>query len=464
MESAPHSDDNRSLQCNFKIPLPEPSPLQGRAAEMLTNWLLSQYSMQEEQTGSSNELDNNLSSCSLAIGRLLLKLKMADIMVNLKSFQPEYGAGTSEPLLRLRSRAKGLAVNGCAHAVFFCKLLKATRQTGQSCEDVPTYSLQPEFKSSQSLKIGIIGGGHIGKQLSRALLKLSGISGYYIQISTRRPEILLEFQMLGVDCYYNNRQLASWADVVFLCCLPSHLPHICSEIQDAIKEHCIIYSLVTAIPLPRLMQLLPSHAILRPQYTYTGNDPIDIWATNRTIVDALKNPAVVQVTCPCSSIGGITVDVKWLAAIFYAALNSYTEQHLSYKKAMLLLNQVCFPENFVPASAEQPFFLRENFINPAFASSMTPDDSFPWFELTTVQLKESPFSQLLATNTTLQDNIALFYYNIMSENVGECASDSSPGIPLSAVLLKPPKVLSDGSEGTYLTDVEKASSTDSEET
>ncbi|XP_066468204.1 NADP-dependent oxidoreductase domain-containing protein 1 isoform X2 [Tiliqua scincoides] len=394
---------------------------------------------------------------------LLFELKMADIMANLKTFQPEYEEGTSETLLRLGSRAKGLAVNGCAHAVFFCKLLKATRQKEESCKEVPLYSLEPESKSNQSLKIGIIGGGHIGKQLGRALLELSGISGYYIQISTRRPETLLEFQMLGVDCYYNNRQLVSWADVVFLCCLPSHLPHICLEIQDAIKEHCIIYSLVTAIPLPRLMQLLPSKAILRPQYTFTDDDPIDIWVTNRTVVEALKNPAVLQVTCPCSCTGGIIVNMKWLAAVFYAALNSYSWQRLSYAKTLLLLNQVCFPENFVPASAEQPFLLAENFINQAFASSLSPDDTFPWFDLTTVQLKKSPFSQLLATSTLLQDNIALFYYNMMTENLGESMPDTS-GIPLSAVLLKPPKALSDGIDGSYMGDVEQASSTDSEET
>lgn len=62
---------------------------------------------------------------------------------------------------------------------------------------------------------------------------------------------LVEFQMLGVDCFYNNSQLVSWADVVFLCCLPAHLLHICSEIQNAIREHCIIYSLVSTVPLPR---------------------------------------------------------------------------------------------------------------------------------------------------------------------------------------------------------------------
>lgn len=62
---------------------------------------------------------------------------------------------------------------------------------------------------------------------------------------------LAEFQALGVDCFYNNRKLVGWADVVFLCCLPSQLPSICSEVDKELKPSSVIYSLVTAIPLPR---------------------------------------------------------------------------------------------------------------------------------------------------------------------------------------------------------------------
>lgn len=47
-----------------------------------------------------------------------------------------------------------------------------------------------ESMGSEGLKVGIIGGGHIGKQLARALLELSGISSQNIHISTRRPETL----------------------------------------------------------------------------------------------------------------------------------------------------------------------------------------------------------------------------------------------------------------------------------
>ncbi|XP_053143537.1 NADP-dependent oxidoreductase domain-containing protein 1 [Hemicordylus capensis] len=389
---------------------------------------------------------------------------MADIMMNLKSLQPEYGLGTrEESLLCLKSRAKGLAVNGCAHAVFFCKLLQATWPQEESSKDVTVYS--PEPKSSPSLKIGIIGGGHIGKQLARALIELSGIPGKNLQISTRRPETLLEFQKLGVVCFYNNRQLVDQADVVFLCCLPCHLPNICSEIQDALKEHCIIYSLVTAFPLPRLKQLLSCSAILRPQYECTDTEPVDVWATSRAVVEALKDPAVIQATCPCSPTGRIAVNIKWLAAVFYAALNSYSWQHLSHVRTLSLLNQVCFTEDFATTSEKKPFFICENFVNKDFASSLAPDDTFPWFDLTTVQLKESPLSQLLATDTSFRDNIASVYCNMMAvppTNNDESMTATSKKISLSAVLLNPAKALNVGIDGTYKGNVDDAHSSDSE--
>uniref|UniRef100_A0A8C5SPZ3 NADP-dependent oxidoreductase domain-containing protein 1 n=1 Tax=Laticauda laticaudata TaxID=8630 RepID=A0A8C5SPZ3_LATLA len=231
-------------------------------------------------------------------------IEMANIMANLKTFQPEYGIGTNEPLFRLRSCAKGLMVNACAHALFFCKLLNATKQKEGNCGDVPAGS--QASKDNQTLKIGIIGGGHLGKQLARTLLHLGAISGKNIQISTRRPETLLEFHKLGVECIYNNKQLISWADVAFLCCLPCHLPHICSEIHDSLKNSCIIYSLVTAIPLNRLKQLMSSCSILRPQYKCSENSSFSIWEANRTVLEALKDTTVMQATCPCNSKSRLT--------------------------------------------------------------------------------------------------------------------------------------------------------------
>ncbi|KAL7992596.1 hypothetical protein Chor_016852, partial [Crotalus horridus] len=334
-------------------------------------------------------------------------------------------------------------------------------QKEENCKDAPTGS-QPS-KDNQRLKIGIIGGGHLGKQLARTLLHLGAISGKNIQISTRQPETLLEFHKLGVECIYNNKQLVGWADVAFLCCLPCHLPQICSEVQDSLKNSCIIYSLVTAIPLSRLKQLISSCSILRPQYKCSENSSFHMWEANRTVLEALKNTAIIQATCPCNSKSEITVNVKWLAAVFYAALNSYTQQHFSYTKALGLLNQVCFCEGNATTS---PFLVCEHFINQAFASSLAADDSFPWFDITTVQLKDSPLSQLLETNTSLQEIIASSYFNMITAlamKSEDLTTSMTKKIPLSAVLLKPTKSLIFQIDKIPAKKTEETSSTDSED-
>nr|XP_056707822.1 NADP-dependent oxidoreductase domain-containing protein 1 [Euleptes europaea] len=398
---------------------------------------------------------------------------MADLMLNLKTFQPDYEIeATEEHLLHLRNYAKGLTVNACAHAVFFCQMLEDTKQKPE-IEKVPLYAQESKEKNLRSLRIGIIGGGHIGKQLARVLLELGGFPGKNIQISTRRPETLLEFPKLGVNCFYNNRKLVGWADVVFLCCLPCHLPYICLEVHKELKPSSIIYSLVTAISLPRLKQLLSSNAILRPHYTFTDGSPLTLWEMSKMVVEALKDPAVVQATCPLGAMGAIAIKPKWLEAVFYAALNSYTCQDLPYTEALKLLNKVCFPEDVTTPSEEQmspppPAFVCESFINKAFASSLTPDDTFPWFDLTSVQLKVSPLSQLLATSTSFQNSIAALYCNVfalLAADYKESNGDVSK-IPLSAVLLHPTKnrgLTASSTYGTCPNNTEEASSSESED-
>ena len=62
-----------------------------------------------------------------------------------------------------------------------------------------------------------------------------------------------EFKKLGIQCFYQNTSLVGWANVVFLCCLPSQLPNICVEIQTRLGKDCIVYSFVSAIPVSRYL-------------------------------------------------------------------------------------------------------------------------------------------------------------------------------------------------------------------
>ncbi|XP_068539195.1 NADP-dependent oxidoreductase domain-containing protein 1 isoform X1 [Anas acuta] len=331
---------------------------------------------------------------------------MCDIAEPFASFQADEAVEGEEGWLYLTRRHKGLAVNACAHALFFCRLLQALRPNGTK-EALPT-----SLVGSRGLKVGIIGGGHLGKQLARVLLALGRAPRPSIRISTRRPESLADLQEQGLTCLYDNAQLAAWADVLFLCCLPSHLAAVCSAVRTAIRKPCVVYSLVTAVPLPRLKQLLCYNAIVRPQYQCPGQEPTKEWEMKGTVTAALQDLAVVQATCPLSSQGKIRVNGKWLVGIFYAALNSSMWQNLPHQKALKLLNDLCFPAR-CPICAEQkascPRFERKSFVSKNFASSMTQEETFPWFDLTAAQLRESPFSQLLDKSEFLQKHLALLY-------------------------------------------------------
>lgn len=64
--------------------------------------------------------------------------------------------------------------------------------------------------------------------------------------------------------------------------------------------------------------------------------------------------------------------------MLYAALNSYTWQGLRYTRALVLLNQVCFPDDNAGVTSGDdklpPLLECEHFINRAFASSLLADE------------------------------------------------------------------------------------------
>lgn len=213
-----------------------------------------------------------------------------------------------------------------------------------------------------------------------------------------------------MDCFYNNRRVVAWADVIFLCCLPSHLPSICSELRTNLPESCIVYSLVSAVPIPRLKLLLSHNSILRPKYQFQSELQGFQWGTQGTTIAALQDKDAIQATCPWSPRGGITVNATWFESVAYAALNCCKAWSLAHRESLQVLNDVILRP--LAKNQEQkayPLFVRENFINKTFASSMAEDEAFPWFDLTVVQSKETPLSRLLASSPELRDILAQVY-------------------------------------------------------
>lgn len=270
-----------------------------------------------------------------------------------------------------------------------------------------------DVPDDDELKVGIIGGGHLGKQLAHVLLQLVPIPVERLQISTRRPETLGEFQKLGIRCFYHNSFLVGWADVIFLCCLPSQLPNICLEIHTSFRRECIVYSFVAAIPIPRLKRLLNHSNILRPQYQCVEGFA-NIWGTNKEIITALQDPVILQATCPYNPAGGIILNIKWLEGVFYAALNVCTAKSLPYQEVLQLLNELFLSAHFEDCGkdgASCPKFQLQDFISKEYAKKLPHRRPLPWFDLTTVQLWETPLSQHLLTSTALQDHLIHLYCN-----------------------------------------------------
>ncbi|XP_074145995.1 NADP-dependent oxidoreductase domain-containing protein 1 [Sminthopsis crassicaudata] len=341
----------------------------------------------------------------------------SDLMDNLPSLKFEQGLQEEEiPWLFLQSRSRGLIIQACSHAAFFCRLLWVLRKMEESTF-VSMFPLEEEEEdpykktSKKELRVGIIGGGRLGKQLALVLLQRAFIPPQNLHISTRRPEILNDLQKMGIQCFYHNCFLVEWANLIFLCCLPSQLTHICMEINPRLDKSCIVYSLVTAVPLPRLKQLLCHTSILHPQYQCAENY-VDIWGSNEDISSALQDPDIVHATSPYSPDGGVTVSIKWLEAVFYAALNTCTLKKIPYPQVLEILTNLCLsihPQTCGEDKSNCPRFIVTDFVNQAFAKTLNPSNVFPWFDLITVQLKETPFSQHLRKTVTLQEHLTVLY-------------------------------------------------------
>lgn len=63
--------------------------------------------------------------------------------------------------------------------------------------------------------------------------------------------VSVEFVHTEVECFFDNRRLAAWADVLFLCCLPSQIPKVCVDLRSYLAKHCLVYSFTSAIPVTR---------------------------------------------------------------------------------------------------------------------------------------------------------------------------------------------------------------------
>ncbi|XP_068563075.1 NADP-dependent oxidoreductase domain-containing protein 1 [Cebidichthys violaceus] len=332
---------------------------------------------------------------------------MVDVSADLSSlsFEAELTDDEKE-LLYLRARSAGLTFCGCAHAAFLCKLVHSLRCTIK-CPSVDRGS--PASGGDSDLCVGILGMGHMGKQLLLALLEKSGVKPSHIKISSRRPESAVEFIETGVECFFDNRRLAAWADVLFLCCLPSHLHKVCADLRSHLSKRCLVYSFPSGVPVARLAQLLGHDFILKPQYDFVARDTADVWLSRTPLTTALTDPLLIEASCPLTMSGGLSVGLNWVSAVLYSLLNICTSAGLGSSDALALINVVLIKEKR-PHAVELDV---HSFISGSHASSLRTEESFPWISLTDAQTEETPLLCFLSSSTSVQQCISAAYKSLL---------------------------------------------------
>ncbi|XP_023132202.2 NADP-dependent oxidoreductase domain-containing protein 1 [Amphiprion ocellaris] len=327
---------------------------------------------------------------------------MVDVAADLSSVCFESGLTDDEKnLLYLRARSAGLTFCGCAHAAFMYELVHSLRCAIRS----HTAGRDPaEDREDRDLCVGILGLGHLGKQLLLFLLEKTSIKPSHVKISTRRPESAVEFVQRGVECFFDSRRLAAWADVLFLCCLPSHLPKVCADLHSHLSKHCLVYTFSSAVPATRLSALLGHDYVLKPQYEFLACDTADMWLSCTQLTTAFTDPLLIEASCPLTMKGGISLGLNWVCAVLYSLLNTCTSASLGSSEALSLINDM-----FKKKWANTVQFNAQSFISSSYAASLPADEPFPWISLTDVQTKETPLLRFLSNSKSVQQCITAAY-------------------------------------------------------
>jgi hypothetical protein len=154
------------------------------------------------------------------------------------------------------------------------------------------------MKKDAGLKIGIIGCGRIGYQLARSLLEFSEVYPNEMEISTRQPDSLGFFTNQNIKCYFDNAQVARFAEILFLCVLPTQLGMVIDEIKNNLNPNCTIYSLIrteTEVNLKNLLYWTPiPFTIIKPEYSINEKTLKSKWDYTMDTIENMKSLELIE--------------------------------------------------------------------------------------------------------------------------------------------------------------------------
>lgn len=142
--------------------------------------------------------------------------------------------------------------------------------------------------------------------MAKCLLEYAEVYPNELQISTRQPDSLVEFEQLNVKCYFDNAKIAQSVNILFICVLPAQLGEVMKDLKTNIHEQCIVFSFTTAVSTLNLRNYISASAskdyIIRPVYNFHKSldkfdqKLADYWTFSATAVDALKTKEAIILT------------------------------------------------------------------------------------------------------------------------------------------------------------------------
>jgi len=297
-------------------------------------------------------------------------LSTNDITNDLPSLRFEHGLNDFDTsYTNLRTRHHAMTVMSVAHGTYFVATINRARQIIADKKN-PVNEQTMEFfnkqKARDPIKVGVIGGGRLGRQLVSSLLYFADVRKKEIMVSTRRPQLLESLQKSGVQCIYDNRLVAQQSDVLFLCFPPSELVSVANDINGHIPESSIVFSFLAATYVSRLQSVLKFNNVIRMILQWSPRNTATQWKVGNDVITSLLDHETVELCSPTNDLVGEDFAViqpprQTIVALLHHLINMLVDMALTPDEIMQVINQTLWPELLCRMPL---FYTWNNFLTP----------------------------------------------------------------------------------------------------
>nr|XP_032812106.1 NADP-dependent oxidoreductase domain-containing protein 1 [Petromyzon marinus] len=334
-----------------------------------------------------------------------------DVTSGLAGLGWEAAAGTAEgdgeapgEARRLQGHAAALCVASGRLAAWLSRTLGSIERTVVSGSHVKGSAPS----SNPGPLVSVLGCGRLGRVLARALLDEGCLDPTQLLVSTRRPHLLRDLGARGVHCCYDNALAASSRPpLLLLCVLPSQLDAVAADMQGLLHSRTLVLSFTSAVPPPRLKQLLGHGSVMKPEFVMdcVGQDDCH---TQLEAGPGLKpSPRVTDGPPEAPTWGHVArPNPRTLELCACAALNACATRGLPAMLAATLVARAF-------AGSGQGFRVRPGrndgdggggfAPSPACAASLMPDRQLPHADLVVAWATEMPLSLWLGGHPSAQE-------------------------------------------------------------